>query len=269
MFYFTEFNGVPIRPINYANAIPRQFAQNRVGATGGEGEYDLEGQRNRMTSQTYTHEVTVASCDFQTKYDALLGSSRTRGVLKKSNGSKVRRTDPRTKIANITDATTIEDWRGGMQRIGLQFNAQPYWYDDALTTVSFTGVSSFRATNAGNARAIQYVTLTTTSTTGSPLTINTYAQGDAEFYDEGVYDEGIYDGTDLGNEDGQMVLGTITNTMVIDAGNSRITIGGVDAYSQITIPDTQMALLWLEPGVNEIVFNQNMTGTLTFRSAWV
>lgn len=270
MFWFCEFAGVYLPPVDFSTAIPREFDQARIAGTGSDGEFDLNGLRNRMGQQTYTHEITVMACDFQTKLDELMGCSRRAGILKKTNGTITRRTTSRTKISNITDATTIADWKRGDKRIAMQFTAEPLWYDDQVDYMTFSSATLILPENLGNARAIQGVEMTIYTGVGSPLVINTYPQGDGTLYDEGVYDTFYYEGTDLGNEVGTLSFTIATGTTIyIDAGNSRITLGGIDCYDKITLPPTQMALLWLEPGVNQITFSSPVTGLLVWRNAWI
>lgn len=273
MFWFNEFNGIYMPPAEFNTGIPRAFAQNRIGTTGGEGEYDLDGTRNPMTQQSYTHEISVAACDFQAKWDELLSMARTSGTLKKTNGSVTRQT--RAKISNIADATTVEDWARRSKRIGIQFSAEPYWYSDEEVSVNFTSalyVSLRNTPNAGNTRAVKYVVLTITSNIASSLIIsvepNTPIHG-GSYYGEFKYGTRVYgQDTSLINS-GLTYNAAMYGTLVIDAGNGTVTVNGVDAYANTVRPDTQMALLWLEPGDNIIRFSSAATGNITFRSAWI
>lgn len=275
MFWFESFNGIRLESGNFSTGIPRAFAQNRMATTGGQGEYDLNGVRNPMTQQTYSHEFTMKSCDFQTRYDQLFGLSNRRGLLVKTNGPESRQCT--AKIFNISDATTIADYRSQSQRIGMQFTAEPFWYDTVETSVNFAGASyvSLRNTpNRGNARAIKYLVLTIYSNIDSSLTISITPNN------PGLY--GAYYGTfkygtrrySSGLLTGQVASGITYNapmygTLVIDAGNDRVTVNNVDAYANTVRPATQMALLWLEPGDNIIRFSAPATGNVTFRSAWI
>lgn len=273
MFWFTEFNGVYMPPADFNTAMPRAFAQNRLATTGGEGEYDLNGTTNRMTQQSYTHEITVAACNFRAKWDELLGMSRVSGVLKKTDGTTVRRAQ--AKITNINETTTPADWARRTQRIGIQFSAEPYWYSDIATTVSFSGVTyvSLRSNgNIGNARAVKHVVLTITSNIATSLTISMNPNtplSTGSYYGEFRY------GTKRYGENTSLVASSLTyaapmyGTLVIDAGASTVEVNGVDAYANTTRPATQMALLWMEPGDNILRFSSAATGSLTFRSAWI
>lgn len=268
MWWFTEFNSVVLPLGNFVANLDLAFAQNRTRTTGGEGEYDLDGDRTPMLQQSYSCEFTLPQCDYDAKYNALKGAMRRRGLLKRSNYSTVQRAT--AKVTSITDTTTPNDIFARTKRMTVTFTAEPYWYDDAESGVVFTLAMSIRPENLGNARAVKFVVLTISSATGTSLEINTHGDGDGTPYDEGYYDTFYYDGSDVGNEDGSIEFASPTgSTIIIDAGNSRVTIGGVDSYDEITIPDTQMALLWLEPGVNEITFNQPVTGTLVWRNAWL
>ncbi|HRA66542.1 MAG TPA: hypothetical protein PL187_11015 [Caldilinea sp.] len=274
MWYATEFNSVPLPKANFSLAMPRAFIQNRIPAAGAVlGEYDLEGASNRQGQQTYDVEFLVADCDFQAKLDAILGAARRRGVLKISDSKQARRATG--KVVAVDETTTMNDWRDRKQRIRMQIACEPQWYADVATTVTFTSataVSLKNTPNRGNARAIQFVVLTITSSISGSLTINSEPQGD-NYYGTPKYGKVKYGSAaiaDGSKETAQLVYGASTSsTLVIDAGNSTVKVGGVDAYANITRPETQMALLWIEPGDNIIRFSQAVSGNIVFRSAWI
>ncbi len=271
MWWFTEFNGVRLPLGNFVTNLNLAFAENRTRTTGGEGEYDLDGDTAFLTQQSYSCEFTLPICDYDAKYNALKGAMRRRGLLKRSNYTTVQRAT--AKVTSITDTTTPNDLWQRTKRMSVTFTAEPYWYDDLLTTVTFASASRVNLTsqyNRGNARAVKYVVLTITSNINTFLTIGITPYGDASFYGEGDYGDIYYSGDDLGNEAAALTYtGNTSSTFVINAGNSTVRVGGVDEYDNVTLPATQMALLWLEPGQSEINFNQAVTGTLEFRSAWL
>lgn len=271
MWWFTEFNGVTLPLGNFVTNLNLAFAENRMRTTGGEGEYDLDGNVNPLAQQSYSCEFTLPKCDYDTKYNALKGAMRRRGLLKRANYTTIQRAT--AKVTSIADTTTPSDLFARTKRMTVTFTAEPYWYDDTLTTVSFTSATRVFLTssyNQGNARAIKYVVLTITSNISTLLTLGISPYGDSAFYGEFDYGDEYYGGIDLGNEASAFTYtGNTSGAFVIDAGNSTVRLAGVDVYANVTLPSTQMALLWLEPGQGEINFNQAVTGSLAFRSAWL
>lgn len=291
MFWFNEFNGVRITPMNFSTGIPRAFQQNRTVTTGGEGEYDRNGIRNPMTQQTYSHEVTVRACDFQAKWDELLGSAAGEGVLKKTNGTQTRFTS--AKITNIVDATTDNDWAQGAQRIGLQFSAEPYWYDNTLTTTTFSYQSTVIVNNQGNARALKHAVLTLTPPPTSIYGVAVYGQSrysnpsgvyltggvaisitpvpkNAKLYGSMKWGTGKYQGLP-GSQAATRLTYPVqaTYNLVIDFGKDTIQEAGTDRYSDAVMPCTQAGLLWLEAGKNIVRFSVPVYGMLQFRNTWI
>ncbi len=274
MWYATEFNSVQLPRGNFSLAMPRTFIQNRLAPTGAIlGEYDLEGLSNRQGQQTYDVEFVVSDCDFQAKLDEILGAARRFGQLKITDNAQVRRAT--AKVVSVAEKTTMDDWRDRKQRIGLQLSCEPQWYDDTLTTVTFTSatrVSLKNTPNRGNARAIKYVVLTITSNISGSMVITSEPQGD-NYYNTFKYGQKRYGSSAIGSgaklSSAIAYVGSTTAPLVIDAGNATVRVGGVDAYSNTTRPATQMALLWIEPGDSIVRFSQAATGTLAFRSAWI
>lgn len=270
MWWFTEFNDVTLPLGNFVTNLNLAFAENRTRTTGGEGEYDLDGDNAFLTQQSYSCEFTLPKCDYDTKYSDIKYAARGRGLLKRTNGTVWQRAT--AKVTAITDTTTPSDVYARTKRMSVTFTAEPYWYNDILTTLSFSGVSVLDAHdpgNDGNARAVKYAVLTITSSVVNPFIFATVPASGGYFYGEVDYGEGLFDGTTTGGTESTFTYtaGTST-TLTIDAGNSTVREGSTDKYEEITLPDTQMALFWLEPGGSTFTFNQAVTGTLEFRSAW-
>lgn len=276
MWWFQSFNSVTLPRANFSVDLPRNWAENRMATTGGEGEYDLDGDRTRQTQQSYSCELPVQACDLQAKYDALLSMGRKGGTLRKTNGQYTRLTT--AKITSVRDNSTIENWRARRQSLTVQFTAEPYWYDDLLTTVPFTAATYFSLRNLaggpnGNARAMKYAVLTITSNVTNPLVIDIHPAGlindgvNPPYYGTFRYGTRTYGVAEYPALQLTYAAST-TASLVIDAGNSTVRVGGVDQYANISKPATQMGLFWLEPGDNIVRFNQAVTGNLKFRRAW-
>jgi hypothetical protein len=271
MWYPVSFNDTPLPRGNFVTQMPRVFAQNRLRIPGAVmGDYDLEGIRNRPTQQSYTFEFTVAECDVNTRMDALLGAAQRVGQLRISNSQQTRRAT--AKVTNAVDATTMDDWRSRQKRVQVQFDAEPFWYADAPTVVPFTSTTTVllrnSTANLGNARAIKYVVLTITSNITAFVNISINPQT-GNYYNEFLYGTKFYTADSFAQSAALTYIGYTSAPLVIDAGNSTVRLGGVDVYANTTKPDTQTALLWLEPGDNRISFSQAVSGSISFRNCWV
>lgn len=271
MWYFTEFNGVRLPRWNWVADTSLTFADARMPTTGGMGEYDLYGSDNPLGTQTYRGEFMLPLCDYRTKETEIKGAFRRQGLLKRSDGTYTQYAV--AKVTSSADVTTPADWKRGTKRMSVEFKAEPLWYDDTLTTVSFTSATRvFYHTrpNRGNARAIKNVVLTITSNISTFVTIGVSPYGDAAFYGEDVYGGGYYGGSVSDIEATTLTYtGNTSGPLVFDAGAGTVRLNGVDVYNNVTLPDTQMALLWIEPGGGELNFSQAVTGTLQFRSTWL
>jgi len=271
MEWISEFNGVQFPRGLFSLDQTRVFEQNRMRVTGGEGDYDLNGIRSRLSQQSYSLEFTkpLICQSWASELDAIAASAITSGILKKTNGSYVRRAT--AKIVNIKDVSSIFDWKAQRQKLIYQFSADPYWYADLATTRTFTSSTGFNVTNQGNARAIQYVVLTITSNLSNPFTFTVTPLGTSPaYYGAFKYGGRKYSSVNTGYAASSLTYAAATTaSLVFDAGNSTVRLNGVDAYQNVTRPATQMALLWLEPGANQIAFNQAVTGNLVFRSCWL
>lgn len=268
MWWFTEFNDVRLPLGNFVTNLNLAFVENRTRTTGGEGEYDLDGDTAFLTQQSYSCEFTLPKCDYDDKYDEIRYAARGRGLLKRNDGNRIQRAT--AKVTAITDTTTPSDVYARTKRMSITFTAEPYWYTDALSTVSFGAATSFSADpgNDGNARAIKYAVLSITSGVTNPFTFSTSPMLGGYFYGDVDYGEGLFDGTSTGEETTVTYTAGTSGTLVFDAGNSTVQESGVDKYDEITLPDTQIPLFFLEPGGTVFEFNQAVTGTLEYRSAW-
>ena len=272
MEWISEFNGVQFPRGLFSLDQTRVFDQSRMKVTGGEGDYDLNGIRSRLQQQTYNYEFTrqLPCYDFQDSLDAIAASAITSGILKKTDGRSIRRTT--AKIINIKDVSNVLDWRAQRQKLIYQFSAEPYWYNDNATTQSFTASTGFNVTNRGNARAIKYVVLTITSNVSNPFIFTVTPLGtNVNYYGAFKYGTKKYTLLNTGFAASSLTYAaaTVSASLVIDAGNNTVRVGGVDTYANVTRPATQMALLWLEPGVNQIAFNRAVTGTLVYRDCYL
>ena len=271
MEWISEFNGIQFRRGLFNFDQTRDFEQSRMKVTGGEGDYDLNGIRSRLQQQTYSFEFTrQLNCyDFQDTLDAIAASAITSGILKKTDGRSIRRAT--AKVANIKDVSSIDDWQDKRQRLIYQFSAEPYWYNDNATTQTFTSSTGFNVTNRGNARAIKYAVLTITSNVSNPFTFTVTPLGTSpNYYGAFKYGTKKYSSVNTGFAASSLTYAAVTTaSLVFDAGNNTVRVNGVDAYTNITRPATQMALFWLEPGVNQIAFNQTVTGNLVFRDCYL
>ena len=124
MWWFTEFNDERLPLRNIVTNLDIAFAQNRTATTGGEGEYDLDGDTNPMTQQTYSCEFTLPACDYDAKYTALRYAAGRRGLLKRTNGTTIQRAT--AKVTAITDATANSDIYARTKRMNTTFTAEPY-----------------------------------------------------------------------------------------------------------------------------------------------
>ena len=272
MEWISEFNGVQFPRGLFALDQSRVFEQSRMRVTGGEGEYDLNGIRSRLQQQSYSYEfVKTLNCpSWADELDVLFGSAITSGILKKSNGLYTRRATG--KIVSIKDASSIADWQAKRQKLIYQFSAEPYWYNDNQTTRAFTASTGFNVTNRGNARAIKYAVLTITSNVSNPFTFTVTPLGTSvNYYGAFKYGTKKYTLLNTGFAASSLTYAaaTVSASLVFDSGNNTVRVNGVDAYGNITRPATQMALFWLEPGVNQIAFNQAVTGNLVFRDCYL
>lgn len=274
MWFASEFNSIALPRGNFSLAAPRAFASNRLQPTGALlGDYDLEGLGNRLVQQAYQVEFTIAQCDAQARMDALMGVSRRSGTLKITNNLQTRRCT--AKISAISWSTTIDDWRARQARISLQFSAEPFWYDDVLTTLSFTSqdyINLRAVNNAGNARAIKHLVLTITTSLPGATTIFIEPTG-TRYYNEfkyGAQRYGVVSSLIPTSAASQLTYNAATSApLVIDAGRATVQMGGLDAYANATKPDTQTALLWLDPGPAVVHFSRIVSGSISWRNCWV
>ena len=274
MWFASEFNSIALPRGNFSLAAPRAFAANRLQPTGALlGDYDLEGLGNRLVQQAYQVEFTIAQCDAQAKMDALMGVARRSGTLKITNNLQTRRCT--AKVSAIGWSTTIDDWRARLARISLQFSAEPFWYDDVLTTLAFTSqdyINLRTVNNAGNARAIKHLVLTITTALPGATTIFIEPTG-PRYYNEFKYGAqcyGVVSSLVPAPAACQLTYNAATGaTLVIDAGRATVQVGGVDAYANTSKPDTQTALLWLDPGPAVVHFSRVVSGSIAWRNCWV
>lgn len=274
MWFASEFNTIALPRGNFSLAAPRAFATNRLQPTGALlGDYDLEGLGNRLVQQAYQVEFTIAQCDAQAKMDALMGVARRSGTLKITNNLQTRRCT--AKVSAIGWSTTIDDWRARLARISLQFSAEPFWYDDVQTTLAFTNqdyINLRTVNNAGNARAIRHLVLTISTSLPGATTITIEPTGPRYYggFRYGAQRYGVVSQLIPAPVACQLTYNTATGApLVIDAGRAMVRVGSADAYANTSRPDTQTALLWLDPGPAVVHFTRVVSGSISWRNCWV
>lgn len=298
MWWFKSFNGVELPAGEFSADLPRTFVQNQMSITGsGLGQYDLEGSLNRAGQQQYTAEGVLPSCDLSRLTDLVFGTAGGRGILKKTDGIQTRRTTAR--LTSISESSSITDF--GINKVGLQFLAEPFWYDDVLTVVNFANAPYVNLaganSNRGNARAYKHFILVITSlfAAGVWLTIEPTSAPNysSPLYGSFKYGRKLYGLPLSPSQASSTLLYTVANNTPImfnagtsvvktnfeqkfpsslsqvDGDDDRMFVGGIDAYQSVTLPTTQTALFWLSPGDNVIHFSQATTGFIYFRSTWI
>jgi hypothetical protein len=246
-----EFAGVSLPDAQAVSDLSREVLTASLRPTGQPfGDYYLYGSSSPFGMQTYRHEFLYSAAS-QTTIDALMAKIGVRGTLKQTCwDASTRQTE--AILVRVTRATTVEDKHAGIQRMNCEFLAEPFWYATTLTTVAFTSTTSVALSgsngNAGNARAIKGLVLTITSNLPSATTITlTPSSGTASSI---VYIEAS------------------TGTLVVDAGAHTVKLAGVNKYAKTSRADTQVPLLFLEPGNSTLTATNAITGSIAFRSCW-
>lgn len=171
------------------------------------------------------------------------------------------------KLVSIENAYGVNDWiTSDVNKYTLNFACSPFWYEDADTTTTFSNTQLRTVVNAGNARS-SWLTIYITSAITNPLTITISRNSDST-YGLPKYGETVYNAetTQTITYAAAKPIGT---QLVIDCRKNSVTLNGVDDYSDITLPSTQIDLGFLYPGSNRFTFNQNLTGTIVSRGAYV
>jgi hypothetical protein len=63
-------------------------------------------------------------------------------------------------------------------------------------------------------------------------------------------------------------LDSTGDVLVINAGKHTVYEGPTNRMAKISRPDTQVPLLFLEPGNSVVSFSRTLLGSIQFRSAW-
>lgn len=246
-----EFAGIALPDAQAVSDLTREALTSYLRPTGQPfGDYNLYGASLPFGQQTYRHDF-LYSVAAQATIDALFAKIGVRGTLKQTMwDASTRQTE--ALLVRVSQATTVEDKHAGLQRLSCEFHAEPFWYATTATTVVITSATSVNLTSAnsnlGNARAIKYVVLTITSNLPAATTITiTPTTGTAAAI---IYIEAS------------------TGTLVIDAGAHTVKLAGVNKYAKTSRADTQVPLLFLEPGNSVLTADNAITGSIVFRSAW-
>jgi hypothetical protein len=265
---FTEFDGVSL-PTNGVDVTPPRIVNIDLLQLAGGQMVDKDGFFTPIPSQTYSQRFMYSSVT-QANLDALYAKLGKRGKLKRLMRDGSTRFC-NAKLTGLEAPMNNFDYLATVQRISATWQAEPLWYADSATTVSFSSVSyvSLRANQNGNARAIKYVVLTVTSVISNPFIIYIEPTG-SNYYNETTYGAGTY-GPDAGEFASMLAFAGVAAGLVVDAGNNTVKeySSGTNFYAYAYKPATQTALLWLEPGDNIIRFNQAVSGSLTYRKAYV
>lgn len=263
---FTEFDGVLLPTAGVEVSVPRRVNVDLFVAPGGV-VIDKDGYQTPYAQQEYSMRFMFTSVT-QAATDALFAKLGKWGRLKRTmRDSSVRFAN--AKLTGIDPPMRNFDSLASIQRVTATWTAEPLWYADTATTVSFTTATSvsLRSNQNGNARATKFVVLTITSSVTSGFNV-TITPNSSAYYNEFKYGAGSY-GPDRGEFTCSLTYNAAAAGLIVDAGAGTVRSNNADVYANAAKPAGQTALLWLEPGDSVIRFSQSVTGSITFRSAWV
>jgi len=263
--YITEFDGVSIGGTFGENQISINRAVTpSMARILGDGMYDLDGMQSPLIQTEYS--ATFLDRDGNVNARALFQRLGRSGWLK----AKTRTgTDLMAwaKLTAIDSQQTPLHWQlQNRDPYTMRFSCRPYWYALTDTTTVLSSTSSASITNAGNARS-SWVTLYITSAIASSLVIR-IGRNSESTYAVPKYGNNVYNSTGT-----QTITYSASkesgSTLMIDFRTNAVTLNGVDAYANITLPDTQTTLGYLYPGVNRFLFSENVNCTIVHRGAYV
>lgn len=244
--------------------LSRSVAPSKARILGG-ASYDLDGMYTYPSEQTYT--ASFVDRNSQINTPAMFQRLGRYGWL-----VAVRKFSPFAaqnwaKLISIDSGYEPNDISGGdINKYTLTFACSPFWYDTTDSTSSLT-LSPYRTvTNNGNARS-NWVTLYITSAISSPLEID-ISRSSGATYGTSLYGSVLYDGSGY-----QTIMynasKSVNDTLAIDMRKNTVLVNNVDAYSNVSLPATQIDLGYLYPGDTRFTFSQAVTGQIVYRGAYV
>lgn len=244
-------------------SLSRSVEPTRARILGG-ASYDLDGMYTYPSGQTYT--ATFADRNGNANTRAMFQRLGSYGWLKANSRAGVTLINW-AKLVSIDNGYEVQDWiTSDVNKYTLTFACSPFWYEDSDTTVTLNAATTWGLTNAGNARSTWW-TLYVTSAIGSALTV-TISRRSGSTYGVPKYGEAIYDAT--GKQSFIYNASKAAGTMlVIDGRTNSVTLNGNDDYGDITLPDTQIDLGYLYPGVTQFTFSTGVTGSIIYRGAYI
>lgn len=243
-----SFNNIPFLPIDAAYEMSVEAHTSTLDIGGTTGEYDLLEGEQVLKNQTYSVEfahIVNEGCSYPASVDELRGQVGKWGTLRAMFGTSCRQAT--AKIIAIEDTTTSADVRTGTYRIKCKFVARPYWFEDNQAVVQFTNKTRVICHNAGNALSTD-IEITITSVITPALIITNTTTGETVTYDTSK---------------------AVGLSLVFSCKSGVVLLNGVNAYGNILLPDTQMSLMTLAPGENNLTFSVLATGVVSYRSCWV
>jgi len=217
---------------------------------GGNGAYDLTVGEGRFDNQTYEASFSyVEGCSERGEeiLDQLRGAMmRSATLIAEFHGAR-RRVE--AKLIGVKSSPTFAGIHSGIHRVALQFRASPFWYSDSLSLIEPVASTKIFAANRGNADSLHVKFTLSPTANVAGLTLTNGANGATLTY-------------------GASLL--TTDVLVIDALTCAVTKNGVNAYGNVTLPNTQIALFeLLKDSDNEITISAAVTGKVEYREAWV
>lgn len=223
-FIFPIYERKIVAPIKYKSA--------RMDLPHVAGTYDLDGNENVPTDKTVNLSFTVYDeVDLEATVDTICASFTKKGLLRVIT----LKGDFRTLwFKGDTDV----DWSRqafGVADVSIMGLGSPYWYSDSTYQQTLTGSGGTIVYN-GKVPALDNLVITVQGHTSDALTSVQIHCGDISLQWSGSVAIGL--------------------KLIIDVGAFTIlTDTGVDKYSGVVIPPTQMELFRLEPGANAIVID--------------
>jgi len=231
-----DFNAAGVGVIE--TAAPRGFASGLIAIPGANGAYDSfgSGQSPKRPSQV--------SVRFQVGKTASLSvDQQLAAFMQAATGGqqwlKVLLVDGTTTYRALAKCIDVQPAFSRRTLVALPLTAifelaEPYWYADSTTTLTFAVSASptdISLTNAGTA-PLTKATLQFVGTCNTPKFLN--------------------------NTNGYSIqvnqnLAT-SKTLLIDLGAQAITVDGVDAWADKQVPATQVGLFKWDVGVNSVSF---------------
>ncbi len=242
-----DFNDIAL-PVRMANHdVQRISSVSRIDIVGGAG-YALSAKFGvQKYGATGFYHSQIAGWLRDEVINQLLSSMGTLGILR----ARTAKGEIRRCYAYLTRVNPINDTEGfgaNLQRVELEFEADPYWYSDSLILIEPVASTKVLAVNQGNANS-QFVKFTLSPTANiSSLTL-TNASGATITYSAALI---------------------TTDVLIIDAMTGTVTKNGTNVYQNVTFPNTQISLFeLLRNSDNEITISAAVTGEIEYREAWV